>query len=235
MEPSKSIDTNVRNPLNVKGKINYRSELDVKIFPVTYFHLNIPDNKMLKDNLSDKIVKDSENLPIPEGWTTTCLRTSFDGEPRGKEIFFGEDNTYQKLLEERYGRAIRSVFDAPFQIAIDELWYNVYTDGEWQEEHDHIGGPWGAHFSCIHFLSYDRKRHVPVRFKDPMAQIRNLGIELDRNDYDEVWEPNIYEGDLLMFPSWLVHSVRPGPPTPDYPRITIAFNFRVLEYEGDKI
>ena len=68
-----------------------------------------------------------------------------------------------------------------------------------------------------------------------MAQIRNLGIELDRNDYDEVWEPNIYEGDLLMFPSWLIHSVRPGPPTPDYPRITIAFNFRVLEYEGDKI
>ena len=28
---------------------------------------------------------------------------------------------------------------------------------------------------------------------------------------------------------------KPGEPTPDYPRITIAFNFRVLEYEGDKI
>ena len=30
------------------------------------------------------------------------------------------------------------------------------------------------------------------------------------------------------------HCVKPGKPTPDYPRITIAFNFRVLEYEGEK-
>ena len=65
MEPSKSIDTNVKNPLNVKGKINYRSELDVKIFPVTYFHLNIPDNKMLKDKLSDKIAVSYTHLTLP--------------------------------------------------------------------------------------------------------------------------------------------------------------------------
>jgi len=32
----------------------------------------------------------------PEGWFTNKLMTSFAGEPRGKEIFFGEDQTYQK-------------------------------------------------------------------------------------------------------------------------------------------
>ena len=231
----KSID-----PVEITKKIQYDNRkpvvVDHDIFPVRYYQVSMPGNDELKDLFVDKIVEDSKELITPKGWLTDKLRTSFDGEPKGKEIFFGEDDTLQNVLTAKYSKLIGGVFDARYRIKIDEIWYNVYMNGEWQEEHHHIGGGLhNPHFSCIHFLSYDRKRHVPVRFKDPMAQIRNLGIELDRNDYDEVWEPNIYEGDLLMFPSWLVHSVRPGPPTPDYPRITIAFNFRVLEYEGDKI
>ena len=46
---------------------------------------------------------------------------------------------------------INAIFDAPYKVDIDEIWYNVYMNGEWQEEHDHIGGPWGSHYSCIHF------------------------------------------------------------------------------------
>jgi hypothetical protein len=33
-----------------------------------------------------------------------------------------------------------------------------------------------------------------------------------------------------MFPSYLIHSVEPSPPTLDYPRITISMNIRVMEY-----
>jgi hypothetical protein len=159
--------------------------------------------------------------------------TSFDGEPRGKEIFFGEDDTYQKVLEKRYGACINAIFDAPYKIDIDEIWYNVYMNGEWQEEHDHVGGPHGSHYSCIHFLSFDPKIHQPVEFRDPLSQLRNLSVELDRNNYAHTWYPELKEGDFIMFPSYLSHSVKPGKPTPDYPRITIAFNFRVLDYQGE--
>ena len=72
-----------------------------------------------------------------------------------------------------------------------------------------------------------------LRFKDPLHQLRNLSVELDRNDYSHIWKPNVKEGDFLMFPSYLSHCVKPGKPTPDYPRITIAFNFRILEYHGE--
>lgn len=205
---------------------------DVKIFPLTYYHLPVDNNDELKELLVDKIMEDSKDLPIPKGWFTNKLITSFDGEPRGKEIFFGEDQTYQKVLEKVYFECLNKIFDRPFRIAIDEIWYNVYVNGEWQEEHDHIGGVNGSHFSCIHFLSYDKENHQPVGFRDPLRQLRNLSIELDRNDYDDHWIPNISEGDFLMFPSYLVHEVKPGKPTPDYPRITIAFNFQILEYNS---
>jgi len=203
-----------------------------KVFPITYYHLSMNDNDKLKELLVDKIVRDAKDLEIPDGWFTNKLMTSFDGEPRGKEIFFGEDQSYQKVLEKRYGACINAIFDAPYKIDIDEIWYNVYINGEWQEDHDHVGGPYGSHYSCIHFLSFNPEIHQPVQFRDPIAQLRNLSVELDRNNYSHTWMPNIKEGDFIMFPSYLSHCVKPGKPTPDYPRITIAFNFRVLEYQG---
>ena len=204
-----------------------------QIFPITYYHLSILDNDTLKELLVNKIVEDAKNLEIPEGWLTNKLMTSFDGEPRGKEIFFGEDDTYQKVLEKIYGACVNAVFDAPYKIDIDEIWYNVYMDGEWQEVHDHVGGPYGSHYSCIHFLSFNPEIHEPVEFRDPLGQLRNLSVELDRNNYSHIWNPHIKEGDFIMFPSYLSHCVKPGKPTPDYPRITIAFNFRVLDYQGE--
>ena len=92
-----------------------------------------------------------------------------------------------------------------------------------------MGGD-GPQFSCIHFLSFDPNRHEPPTFKDPMHQIRSLSLELARNKYEEIWVPDISEGDLIVFPSYLQHAVPPGPATKDYPRISIAFNFKVLSY-----
>ena len=37
-----------------------------------------------------------------------------------------------------------------------------------------------------------------------------------------------------MFPAWLEHEVRPGKPTPDYPRISMAMNIKILQYRDDK-
>ena len=33
-----------------------------------------------------------------------------------------------------------------------------------------------------------------------------------------------------MFPSWLAHEVKPMPPTPRNPRITISLNLQLLKY-----
>ena len=65
-------------------------------------------------------------------------------------------------IKKCYLRTIDSFFDQHYTVAIDDLvWYNVYPDGEYQELHDHLGDPLvPARFSCIHFLSYDKKNIV---------------------------------------------------------------------------
>jgi hypothetical protein len=209
----------------------YDKKSRIPIFPVSFFHSKVENNDEIKDLLVHKVVKDSKELPIPKGWFTNKLMTSFSGEKPGKEIFFGQDNTYQSILEKKYAKCLDSFFDSTYQIMIDEIWYNCYVDGEYQEEHDHLGGPFSrVHFSCIHFLSFDKNRHEPPIFRDPMEQIRNTCLEFESNEYDYKYKPKIEEGDFIMFPAYLKHSVEPCVKTLDYPRITIAMNIVVLQY-----
>jgi hypothetical protein len=208
----------------------------VQIFPVTFYKTSVEDNETVKKILSPKIIEVTANIPVPEGWLTNKIMTSFGGGESEKEIFYGEDKIYDSFLEERYTKCFDSIFEnSEYQISIDEIWCNCYIDGEFQEEHDHLsrinGNKSSPHFSCIHFLSFDPTRHKPVKLYDPIRQIRCTSYELNNDEYGEFYYPNIEEGDFIMFPSYLRHSVSPSPKTPDYPRITIAMNISVLEYE----
>jgi hypothetical protein len=206
----------------------------IPIFPISYFKDNIEDNQYLKDLLVDKILKDSEKLPIPEKWFTNKLRTSFLGEPAGKEIFFGQDTFFQEILQERYTKCLDNFFEnIEYTVSIDDIWYNCYVDGEYQELHCHAGeSSRRVHFASIHFLSFDSTRHNPVMFEDPLYQLRALSLELYGNNYSANHYPDIKEGDFIMFPSYIKHYVKPSQSTPDYPRITIAMNIRILDYNG---
>lgn len=213
---------------------DYDLKSRVPIFPISFFHSKVENNDEIKNLLVSKIEEDSKELSIPEGWITNKIKTSFCGEKRGKEIFFGEDNTYQTILEKKYAKCLDSFFDSTYTIMIDEIWYNCYTDGEYQEPHDHINGSFNTcHFSCIHFLSFDKTTHKPTSFCDPLEKIRALSLEFDRNKYKPTYVPDIEEGDFIMFPSYLTHYVEPSASTKDYPRITIAMNIKILQY-GEK-
>lgn len=212
--------------------MSYRDLECKKIFPISIFKVNIEDNQELKSLLVPNIARNSHYLKIPGLWSTNNVKTSFAGEPKGMEILYDE-SPYQKMLIERYSLCMNKIFDRDYQISLGELWYNYYSDGEYQEQHDHLGTPLRPfHFSCIHFLSFKRGEHFPPQFVDPLAQLRNLSLELDRNGYGDLYVPDVDEGDLLVFPSYLQHSVLPCNKT-DYPRITISFNFLVTKYGED--
>ena len=90
-----------------------------------------------------------------------------------------------------------------------------------------------THFSCIHYLKYDPEVHQPVTFVDPLMLIRSHSLEMDSNYYSERYSPEIREGSLLMFPSYLEHFVKKSDSTLDNPRISIAFNIIIKQY-GDE-
>ena len=194
-----------------------------ELFPVTVFQTQVENNHILKRTLVEGILNSVENLEIPDTWTTNKILTSFIDK---SSIL--RDN--KSLLENTYLDSITEIFDREVEVNFNKMWYNVYLDGEYQEEHDHLNGIFNqSHFSFIHFLCFDERDHNPPEFTDPLAQLRNLSLELDSNNWGEVYVPSIREGDLLMFPSYLKHCVPAGKKT-SYPRITISFNISVTRY-----
>ena len=71
---------------------------------------------------------------------------------------------------------------------------------------------------------------MPVAFVDPIETTRYTSLEMKSNHYSNQYYPEIKEGDLLMFPSYLSHFVRPSEPTPGNPRITVSFNLALNHY-----
>lgn len=198
----------------------------IELFPVTVFQTQVKNNNLLKKVLTKDILNSAKNLEVPETWITDKILTSFTEDSN-----IIERNKF--LLENTYLDSISEIFDREVEVDIKKIWYNIYLNGEYQEEHDHLGGIFNqAHFSFIHFLCFDERDHKPPEFRDPLSQLRNLSLELDSNKWGEVYVPKVREGDLLMFPSYLQHSVPAGNKT-SYPRITLSFNISVTRYGED--
>ena len=202
--------------------------LAYNIFPVTVYKTRIEDNDFLKEKIISGVERALPELDSPEDWATDNLKTSFEGEPKGKEVLVGKNNV---LLKKYYSDAISEIFDREISWEIaDDIWYNYYEKGSYQELHEHIADPFQKiHFSCIHYLSYDREVHTPAEFQDPISTIRAHSLTLDKDFVGDFYIPKVEEGDLIMFPAYLQHRVLPQKVS-NVPRITLSFNFRLLRY-----
>ena len=203
--------------------------LAYNIFPVTIYKTRIEDNNFLKEKIVSGVEAAFPELDSPEDWATDNLKTSFEGEPKGKEVLVGKNNV---LLKKYYSDAISEIFDREITWEIaDDIWYNYYEKGSYQELHEHIADPFQKiHFSCIHYLSYDREVHTPAEFQDPISVIRAHSLTLDKDFVGDFYIPQVEEGDLNMFPAYLQHRVLPQKVS-NVPRITLSFNFRLLRYD----
>ena len=202
------------------------------LFPVTLYHTNIRENSVIEREVLGSIQKcyEDKELPIPDGWLTDKLTTSFDRDELNHKIFNSEK------IHELYVKYVSSVFDKPVSFSLEDMWFNYYIDGEYQEEHHHINPtPFlpPVHFSCVHYLKFDKEEHTATTFHDPISTLRSHSFEMESNYCKENWTPKVEEGDLLIFPSYLVHHVKKSKPTPNNPRITVAFNLRLLSYGTD--
>ena len=198
------------------------------IFPLTIYHTSISDNDYLKELLVPKIEKAIPELEIPKHWATNNLRTSFESEPKGKEIFTKENNS---ILTDYYNEAITELFDKEVAWEIvNGIWYNYYEKNSYQERHEHIASPFEKiHFSCVHYLSYDKEVHTATEFHDPISALRAHSLTLDRDFVGDYFMPTVEEGDLIMFPAYLEHRIFPQKVS-NTPRITLSFNFEVTKY-----
>ena len=113
------------------------------------------------------------------------------------------------------------------KLMINKGWWNVYDEGEFQEEHDHLGPPqyldgdlFYPAFSVIYIL-HDENEKSSIVFKKggPFPLIEPHHENVFRTE--DVKE--IKEGTILIFPYNLRHLVKPCIKPG---RVTLAYNVR---------
>jgi len=192
------------------------------IFPTYLYQYSLREkNQVLKELLLPKILQYKKDFEIepPSGWISNKVYSSFEKDNLNYKMFIQSDE-----VRTHYEQHFSRVFGQGTTFSFTTAWFNYYENGEFQEEHDHVGLSFNepdAHFSAIHFLQFDPNRHVPVVFLDSLSKLNRRYTD----SYKYI--PEIREGDLLIFPAHLSHYVKPSEPTPDYPRITVAFNLHI--------
>ena len=195
-------------------------------FEIPIYKTNLVNHKEIKHKFTEEILPRLQNLPGPNNIGLNLYSDYFPGLDRLDSKW---KNFYSQLSSQFLKKA---GFNQNKEWTVDiDLWYNVGFKGSFQEEHDHMGGFPGCQYSAIHFLIYDPREHEPTRFYNPIHHtfLRNMhpcnGEDMPIDWQTPHYVPQIQEGDVLIFPSYLKHSV-PYQKS-DKLRATIALNFTI--------
>ena len=108
-------------------------------------------------------------------------------------------------------------------VVIQRPWINFYDRGCFQEVHHHAN----CDFASVLFLN-SGEDYARFYFQNRMCGyipplIKRLA------DIGDFWYPDIEPGDMLFFPSYLLHGVSPH--HSDEIRKTLSFNIECIDYE----
>lgn len=197
--------------------------------PIFKYHLNSEDIK----NIAEKKFETFSEYPIngtPNGWSCN-VRTEFHSS---------SENRYAHLYKEVMDEFTLDLALLEDRCYIDESWLNFYQGNDHgQEEHDHLPG----FFSGIHYVKFNPKVHGSTKFMNPLHQLymfMNDDRKMDDDNpnpcagYGSGWfSPNVCEGDIIIFPSFLRHMVTPT--NSNELRITLAFNINTTKGSNRRV
>jgi uncharacterized protein (TIGR02466 family) len=118
---------------------------------------------------------------------------------------------------------------------IQQPWYNSYAQNQFQEFHGHLPND----FSAVHYIVFDEKEHQATTFINPNPTLSQalqvyraplltkcLPGAPEHSCYQTSFTPqDVRQGDLIIFPSYLNHYVKPNMSTKK--RVTISFNLQI--------
>jgi len=103
-----------------------------------------------------------------------------------------------------------------FVFNVSDIWINRYDKKDYQGSHVHP-----SDFSFIIYYKTDKSHTV---FNSP---VKSLLESVDSKIFNKDYEPNLKQGDMIVFPSYLEHWVRPNSGN-----TTIAGNIKIIEMKG---
>jgi len=155
-----------------------------------------------------------------------CLNHTTEMESTHKSNIGGYQghNFYDKELFEEIAHSLPIIEDKPIENVTIFSWVNVNGYGDYNERHHH--DPLSGTFMSGVFYVKVPENSGQIRLYDPRPSIllktKDMIYYNDGNIY-HYYEPE--ENFMMMFPSWLEHSVEPNKSKEK--RISIAFNIMV--------
>ena len=185
------------------------------LFPQFYYHGEVENHQQLKDKLLSELTDDK--LSQPKEWNCS-VQSSFETDNN-----FSWDYFYECIKPNLIDMHQQLNGNPLHQFTMTEAWLNKYGRGDSQEVHTHIGAD-NCTFSCSYFAQY-ALNDARFLFYDP-DQTKHLGeFTKHYSGVVNTWFPDVQEGDIIIFPSWLHHQVEPH--RSDTTRITVSANFKV--------
>ena len=185
------------------------------LFPQFYYHGEVENHQQLKDKLLSELTDDK--LSQPKEWNCS-VQSSFETENN-----FSWDYFYECIKPNLLDMHQQLKGNPLHQFTMTEAWLNKYGRGDSQVVHTHIGAD-NCTFSCSYFAQY-ALNDARFLFYDP-DQTKHLGeFTKHYSGVVNTWFPDVQEGDIIIFPSWLHHQVEPH--RSDTTRITVSANFKV--------
>ena len=185
------------------------------LFPQFYYHGEVENHQQLKDKLLSELTDDK--LSQPKEWNCS-VQSSFETENN-----FSWDYFYECIKPNLLDMHQQLKGNPLHQFTMTEAWLNKYGRGDSQEVHTHIGAD-NCTFSCSYFAQY-ALNDARFLFYDP-DQTKHLGeFTKHYSGVVNTWFPDVQEGDIIIFPSWIHHQVEPH--RSDTTRITVSANFKI--------
>ena len=193
------------------------------IFPTPLYvatrssNLDLTEEKEIKDIIEEGMHKNVYN-------TTTNNSYIFDTKLKKIKEFCKEHiNTYlEKLISP----------EKEIDLYITQSWINVNKPGESHHLHNHPN----SIISGVYYVATGEPEEDRIHFHDPTTHMKER-MEFDIKEYNfwnsTTWFIPVEKNNLILFPSWLPHSVEKNE-NATIDRISISFNTFVRGKLGEK-
>jgi hypothetical protein len=120
---------------------------------------------------------------------------------------------FTTILEDELNEVVRVMGKG---ITITDLWAQQYKQSNYMGAHSH--GATG--YSCVLYAEFDAAEHQATRFIAPFNNF-HTGAALE-------YTPDVEEGDMVIFPSVLLHDAKPNESNKH--RTIFSFNCRFVDH-----
>ena len=180
-------------------------------FLLTFYKVSIENWSVKKKQLMDLI-----NWDEKECWTDECF-TDYYKNIRRQDKRAPYTDQFIDILKPELNGFVNKVQHTPINrynfdlgMKINNLWAQRYSTQHFMPPHTHE--PSG--FSAVLYAEFDKREHQATKFWAPFKNT------VDAMDYR--YDPQVNEGDILFFPSFLIHYAEPNKSTKQ--RTIFSFN-----------